>query len=335
MWTPPPGDRSPSSKPQSGGSTRTAVRPVRTISRKTHPVANVFKDNSNNLAAVASVLIAKDLKVASTVNRAFSPEFDGKRGKSVNVRIPASLAPNTRALGTLTTFAPSDLVEATQPVALTTDFYSRTIIDDEDLTLSVQDYARDVLLPQTMAIAAGIENAVIAKLQSVAEDATLDTANDPSDKLKVLDFLVDVRAKLRGLGAPESGLVVALSVEAYAAMLKALGSASFDQGVASMGSGNIVRYAGLSIVESNRLATAEAIAYHKDAITLALKAPAAAESGTSANAMAEQGVPLRVVQAFDHTNGQHISLLNVYGGTALMNANVEGTLRNFVIRVVA
>lgn len=298
-------------------------------------MSNVFKDNSANLSAIASALIAKDLKVASVVNRAFSSEFDGKRGASVNVRIPAALTANTRSLGTLTTFTNSDLVEATQAVTLTTDFYSRTVVADEDLTLSVMDYARNVLLPQTLSIATGIEVAVVAKLQAVAENTTLDAAYDPSNKAQILDFLVDVRAAMRTMGAPEAGLVVALSVDSYAAMLKALGAASFDQGVADMGAGNIVKYAGLSIVESNRLATAEAIAFHKDAITLALKAPAKAESGTSANALAEGGVPVRVVQAFDTTNGSHISLVNVYGGTALLNANVEGTQKNFVVRVVA
>ena len=55
----------------------------------------------------------------------------------------------------------------------------------------------------------------------------------------------------------------------------------------------------------------------------------------SAKAMAEGGVPIRLVQAFDHTNGQHISLVNTYGGTAPMNANVEDTQKNFVVRVVA
>jgi len=67
-----------------------------------------------------------------------------------------------------------------------------------------------------------------------------------------------------------------------------------------------------------------------------MKAPAAAEgAATSVNAKADQGVPVRVVQAFDHTTGQHISLVNTFGGTALMTANVEGANVNFVVRVLA
>ncbi len=202
---------------------------------------NTFKDNSFNLAAVASVLIAKDLKVASLVNQAFSADFDGKRGASMNVRIPASLAAQNRAVGSVAAYSTSDLTEATQAVALTLDYYSRTAIADSDLTLSVEDYVKQVLHPQTRAIAIAIEGAVIAKLQTVVEDATLDTAYDPSDKTKIMDFLVDIRAKLRSLGAPEDGLNIALSVDAYAALLKAVGSASFDQGVGDMASGKVIR----------------------------------------------------------------------------------------------
>jgi hypothetical protein len=55
-------------------------------------MSNTLINNSENLAAIASALIAKDLVVAGSVNRDFEADFAGKRGASVNVRIPASLA---------------------------------------------------------------------------------------------------------------------------------------------------------------------------------------------------------------------------------------------------
>ncbi|WP_342353846.1 hypothetical protein [Asanoa ferruginea] len=273
--------------------------------------------------------------MASLVNREFSTEFEGTRGGSVNVRIPASLTAQSRNLGVLTAYQTSDLVQATQPVVLTNDFYSRVALADSDLTLSVTSYARDVLLPQSLSIAAGVENMVVSKLQTVAADTTLGSAYDPTDKAQVLDFLVDVRAALRALSAPETGLNVVLSVPAYAAMLKAIGGASYDQGVGDLASGKVVRVAGLNVAESNRLDTGEAIAFHRDAITLAMQAPAAARGADSANGQADQSVPIRIVRAFDNATGAHVSLVNVFAGTALMTANVEGTSKNWTIRVEA
>lgn len=73
------------------------------------------------------------------------------------------------------------------------------------------------------------------------------------------------------MGAPETGLVAALSTSAYAALLKAVAGTSYDQDLGSVASARIVQAAGLSIVESNRLAADEAILFHKDAIALMLR----------------------------------------------------------------
>jgi hypothetical protein len=73
---------------------------------------------------------------------------------------------------------------------------------------------------------------------------------------------------------------------------------------------NAISVAGLSVVESNRLASKEAIILHKDACTLALRAPIAAHGVDSTSIMAEGGVPVRQVLAFDSASGVHASLLN-------------------------
>ena len=62
-----------------------------------------------------------------------------------------------------------------------------------------------------MAIATTIENAVLAQAQAVAETAGLDTTYNPGTATEIIPFLVDARKALRDMGAPETGLVAALS----------------------------------------------------------------------------------------------------------------------------
>jgi len=135
-------------------------------------MANTFVDNSDNLTRVASLLATKDLKVASLINQAFSDDFSGYRGASVNVRIPAALTAQTRNLGVVTDYTTSDLTEGTQAVTLTADKYSRTAISESVLTLSVEDYARDVIHSQSVALATALEGMVVTEIQGVTEDST-------------------------------------------------------------------------------------------------------------------------------------------------------------------
>jgi hypothetical protein len=302
----------------------------------TTTMGNTIIDNSQTLASMASLFVAKDLRLANMINRDFAANFERALGATVNVRIPASLAADSRTVGDISAYNTRDIAEATQPVALTAELFSRTAVSDADMALSVEDYARQVLLQQAIGLAAKVESNIVATLQTVAEDTTLDTAYDPSDKAQILDFLVDSRAALRAKGAPDSGLTAVLSVDAYAALLKATGAASYDVfGTNGVATGRVVNVAGLNVVESNRLAAKEAIILHQDAVTLALRAPVAAHGVESSSVMAEGGVPLRQVLAFDHVSGQHISLLSTFSGVATLTASVEGTNQLWIVRVAA
>ncbi|HEX2356186.1 MAG TPA: hypothetical protein VHI50_06960 [Micromonosporaceae bacterium] len=136
-----------------------------------------------------------------------------------------------------------------------------------------------------MAIATTIENAVLAQAQAVAETAGLDTTYNPGTATEIIPFLVDARKALRDMGAPETGLVAALSTSAYAALLKAVAGASYDQGLGSVASARIVQ--GRRSVHSG-------------------DEPA---RGGRGDPVPQDAIP--------------------------MNANVEDTQKNFVVRVVA
>src|SRR4051794_12711379 len=163
-------------------------------------MANTFKTEADNLARVASALVSKDLKIAGTVNRDYEADFALKLGATVNARIPAALASSTMAVDATTrTLTVATLTESTQPIQLTTNVYSAVALTDEDVTLRVDDFARRVLAPQSLAVAEGIENLVVTKLQSVTESAALDTAYTAGTPSTVLTLFLLARKTLRDM----------------------------------------------------------------------------------------------------------------------------------------
>jgi hypothetical protein len=299
-------------------------------------MANTLKTQADNLARISAALVSKDLSIAGTVNRDFEAEFAGKRGATINVRTPAALTATTRTIGTPAARTTADVTESTQAVALTADIWHGASLTDEDITLKLQDFASQILAPQTLAVAEAIENLVVAKLQSVAETAALDTAYTQGTASTVVPLFTTARKLLRDMGAPLSGMYAAVGTGVYLDLLNAgalsANNLSDNAGVAS---GVVGRLAGFTIIESNRLATTEAIFYHRDACTLALRAPIVPQGATAGASVMERGWPMRYIFDYDPINQNDRSFVNVFAGVALMNAQVSstGTPVNFVVRV--
>jgi hypothetical protein len=300
-------------------------------------VANTFKTEADNLAAIASALVSKDILLAATVNRDYDREFAGVRGATVNVRIPAALASSTMALDATTrTLTASTIVETTQAVALTTNVYNATVLTDEDLTLRVDSFSERVLAPQALAVAEGLENIVVGKLQSVAETAGLDTVYTMGTTSTVLPLFITARKMLRDMSCPASGLFAAVGTGVYADVLAYnAGVGAYGGNGDSLANSGVTRMGGFTVIESNRLAATEAIFYHRDAITLVLRAPVVPAGATAGGTAASNGMAMRWLRDYDYANTSDRSIVNVYAGAALLNAQVSstGTPANFILRV--
>lgn len=300
-------------------------------------MANTFKTEADNLARIAAKLVAKDIKIAATVNRDFDSEFAGKIGTVVNARTNAVVQESTMAVdAAVRTLTVSTLTETTQPVTLTTNVYNAVALTDEDLTLRVDNFAARVLAPQAAAVARGLEKLVIAKLQTVAETAALDTIYTAGTASTVLPLFLAARKTLRDMQAPSEDLYAAVDTTVYQDVLAYNASVGANGGDGdSKANSGVTRLGGFTVIESNRLATGEAIFYHRDAITLALRAPIVPAGATAGSSVSDNGFSMRWLQDYDYANTSDRSIVNVYAGAALLNAtNEAGSQVNFVLRVV-
>ena len=95
-------------------------------------------------------------------------DFGGSANDTINIRIPAIAGAHSRTLRaadrSLTT---DDLVEHTIPVQLTDHVYSAIKLTDEQRTLDISDFARQVVMPQVSAMAYKLEDNIAALTISI------------------------------------------------------------------------------------------------------------------------------------------------------------------------
>lgn len=273
-------------------------------------MANTFVDPTQ-VVATALVLLRDDLALASTLNRDYEADFGGGKGATVNVRVPATLKARRRALDAGTPIVLDNITEDTVPVALTTMSYSAVPVTDEDLTLRVEDFARQVLAPQTQAIAEDVENLVVSTFQALPEDATV--AYDAANPAATFTAL---RKALRDMGVPQSNLYAAVGTGVYADLLGAaqITDASMSGSTAALRDGQVGKVRGFTVIEDNRLADDEIVAYHGDAFTLAVRAPKVPSGVAHGETMSAEGFAVRWITDYDSDVLEDRSIVSTFLG---------------------
>lgn len=276
-------------------------------------MANTFY-TPEAVARLAIALVTDDMVLASTVNRDFEADFGGGKGDTVNVRVPAVLTGRTRGLAATDAITVDSITESSVPVALTEHAYSAVRLSDADLTLNLEDFGRQVLAPQTLAIAEYIEDTVVEQMQSVAQHTTIAFGSD------VAATFADARKALRDMGVPSGNLYAAVGTGIAADILKS----DLFRKVDWAGTDGALREAvigkihGFTVIESNRLAEDEAVFYHTAAFTLAVRAPRVPEGVTYGASVSANGFAARQIRDYDPTTLADRSVVSTFIGAAVM-----------------
>lgn len=105
---------------------------------------------SNMVAGASVAMLGAELVLGKTVFRDAEADFQGGHGSTVRIRVPKSIAPK-KFEGSMDAIA-QRITE--QTVSLTLDTYAANPVDltAEDMTLNVQDFTTQVVMPQTSAL---------------------------------------------------------------------------------------------------------------------------------------------------------------------------------------
>jgi hypothetical protein len=281
------------------------------------------------VTATAIALLRDDLGLAATVNRDYEDDFGGGKGTVVNVRVPATLKARRRALDAGTAIVLDNITENTIPVTLDTMVYSAVPITDEDLSLRIEDFARQIIRPQVIAMVEDIENAVVAEMQALPETTTIDyVAATP------VPTFTRARKYLRDLGVSPDGLWAACGTGVYAELqdAKAITDVTESGSTDALRNANVGRVRGFNTVENNRLDDDEIVFYSRDAFTLAVRAPRVPEGVAFGEARSENGFALRWIRDYDSSILQDRSIFSTFLGTQAMVVKrlaADGTVSQF------
>lgn len=258
--------------------------------------------------------LSRMLTIAPTVWRDAGGNFRGASGDTVTVRVPAYTVANDRVLRSGTTRNRRGLFESAVPVTLNHNLYRDVPLSDEEQTLDILDFARQVVNPMLGGIARGIEDVLL-------EDAVLDAtyAYDISlDEDSPYGDIVLARKHLNDSRVPFDNRYLAAGTSVAAALIESPQFAAVDQSGTSMTlrEGVLGRIAGFTVLESPGLPPDEAYAYHQTAYALSTQAPtvpAGAPAGFTAN---QDGFAIRLVQVLDAATIENVVAADVFCGAS-------------------
>lgn len=288
---------------------------------------------------VAKTLVAmatEDSYLSALVNRDYEDDLlgGGGRGRTVNIKIPGALIARDRGIDDTTAqIVLDELTESTIPLTLANHKYSAIPLSEGDLTLNLTDFAKQVLQPQVSAIVDAVEWDVVQAIEAlpglqtglgtkgqegyIPDEVAGFPTYDPADPIPTLTA---IRRILRNRGVAPAGLQLTVGTEVYAHLLdaKVIVQVNESGSTAALREGNVGQVRGFTVVESNRLDENDIVAFHRDAITLAVRAPLVPAGVAFGATEASGGYNLRYIRDYDALHTVDRSVVSTFSGVQAM-----------------
>ncbi|MGW8439301.1 P22 phage major capsid protein family protein [Nocardiopsis sp. NPDC055879] len=256
-------------------------------------------------------LLEANSVLGKRVYRDAEKSFGGGTGTTVQVRVPNTITA-TNGLGQNTVY--TDINESTVPVEITAEAYSAIALTDQEMSLSVIDFGKQVLQPQASGIAKYCEQAIAGVMNDAATESTSEI--DPTNPLGAF---VRAAAEFTRREVPLQGRTMAIGPD----VLEVLLALPALQDVAAAGGGDVLeggfvaRLLGFEIVVSPYITGA--VAFTREGFALATRAPGVPEGAGYAATETHNGWAMRLLQDFDLTRRAEVSLMSVFVGATLLD----------------
>jgi hypothetical protein len=273
--------------------------------------------NAQQVADVAVALAKGSFRLASLVAKYDESAFKEGRGDTVFLNVPGALTAHSRALDDVTNSIVLDsLAEAQEPVKLDVHAYSAIGLSEYDLSLNIQDFSRQALMPQVDAVVDKIESTIEAVLAGIAEDASINySAAEP------IRLFTAGRAALRskGIDVAAADLVAIVGSDVADDLLDS-GALDFDKtgSADALRGGSLGRVRGFETVESGRVQAGEVIFMTREALYLAHRAPVVPAGAAFGQTVNGEGISLRYLRDYDPSKTQERSLVSTFIGAGIL-----------------
>jgi hypothetical protein len=268
------------------------------------------------IASASLAALTQQTVLAGTTWRDAEADFQGKQGDTVTIRTDT-------VVGTVRTFNRAqnkpividDVEEKSVDIKIDTYLYKGINLPDEQLTLQVKDFTKQIATPQAKSVAIGLETMVAGQMNALPSTVTV-----KGDGTDIHSQLIQARALLNKAGVPFEDRWFAVSADLESMLLndpqKRLVPVDASGSPQALREAIIGRLYGFTVLPSNYLADGSGIAYHPTAfplVTRALDVPAGATFG---QAMTYGGFAMRLIRDYDPGFQQDRSVVSTLAGTS-------------------
>ena len=281
-------------------------------------MSNTFTPyTAQQVAEVALGLTKGSFRLASVVQRFTEEHYKIGRGNTVFLTVPGALTARSRALGETTTAIVLDsLTETQEPISLDNHAYSAVGLSEYDLSLGLQDFASQVLFPQTDAVADKTEATLEAVLAGIAP-----TSGITFDEGDPVALFTAGRAALRARGVDLTGNdLVAIVGSTVSDALLASGALDYGKtgNADALRDGSLGSIRGFTAIESGRVAADEVVFMPRNGVYLASRAPEVPIGASFGQKITQDGLSLRYLRDYDTAHTQDRSLVSTFLGAGVM-----------------
>lgn len=273
----------------------------------------------------ALLLLQREIVLPATVWRQADSDFMGAKDDTITLRVPSVLGSRTRTMRSATTLIEDEFAETSVPVKLTDHVYKLIKVTDEDLTLSIRDFASQVLQPQVRAVAEGLEQIIADTLAGAtvpaAHSISFGDADDVWDEV-----LVPSRGLLnsRKVAMDRRVLVCGVNVEAQFLRNDMFVKANESGTTSALSEATIGRKAGFTILTSLALDPDTAYAYHPTAVAMGNVAPAIPDGAAMGARRSDNGFAMRYLRDYNPLSVSDRSLVDSFVGAASVEQDPDG-----------
>lgn len=262
---------------------------------------------AGTISNAAVVLLANQAQLVNTVLKVSSDSYTGSGG-TTSLRVSRPI-PASTFTGTVTTSDVTEHAVAVTPVHK----YSAVNVSAAEATMSIVDFASEVLNPMIAGIVEVAEQQVAAQLHAVTSSGTFDTTSEATIRASVLAMrkaLVEnkVPAAQRFLACSPDIVEALLSVPTFVDASKAGQSETLTNGAV----GTIY---GLQVLESIDLDN-EAVAYGQSAFAFASLTSPDPRGGAASVSASRDGVAIRATYDYDISSLSDVVAVDGWYGAA-------------------
>ncbi|GEB50441.1 P22 phage major capsid protein family protein [Streptomyces cacaoi] len=291
---------------------------------------------TDKLASAALANIEAAVVLSGTVQKHPDSDFTGAAGHVVNIRRPSILNGFQEGIDDGSpagsrTIKTESLNEQVLPIKLDQHVYSAIDLSDAELSLGVEDFTGQVVMPQTEAIVNRMERVVASAFAEFPEAEAIEIEVDDNDRPANGDYvnaaqqirfaISQLSARLTAQNVPVAGryLVLGSTVAGWLMNDPNLTDASAAGSDSALRESVIGKLHGFTLLQDNRVEPLGLYAYHTSAIQLVTRAPVVPAGGVAAGtSSAEGGYALRWIRDYNSSTASERSFLSTYVGVTVL-----------------